>query len=212
MFLNLKISHLEECQFSFSCSCCKLILIHLIIWFTGTNECNIIQLAAVCGESIFNGYTVPWQPISEGAARITGFTVQGGALFHRGQPVPTMPLRDLLICFIEYLRAFNRPKLVAHNARFFDAPVLMRVLAENGLQDWFSQVVSCFVDTLNLSKLLYPNLIGGHSLKALVESFLGRRFDAHNALEDARILQELFYGWKDREFYIQNCTFSTNLF
>lgn len=109
--------------------------------------------------------------------------------------MPTIPVKDLLIRFITYLTQFHRPILVAHNAKYFDVPVLMRVLAENGLQQRFKQVVHRFLDTYPLSKAIYHDL-PGYSLRALVDYFFGERFDAHNAVEDAKILQRLFYTWK----------------
>lgn len=118
-----------------------------------------------------------------------------------------MPLRDLLIRFIDFLRNFHCPKLVAHNAQCFDVPVLMRVLAKNGLQQQFMQVVPYYVDTLQLSRRRNHDLPDGHSLKALAKYYLGRNFDEHNALEDAKILQMLFYNWNLAEFYISRSTF-----
>lgn len=169
--------------------------------------CNIIQLAAVCGDHIFNGYTVPMLPISKDVTDLTGFTVHGSSLYRYGDPVPTMPVKDLLIQFIDYLGYFQHPVLVAHNAMRFDAPVLMRVLAENGLQQRFKQVVSCIVDTYQLSTYIHPGLPRGHSLKALASHFLRKQFDAHNAVEDARILEMLFYTWNPSNYYVNMFTF-----
>lgn len=168
--------------------------------------CNIVQLAAVCGEHIFNGYTVPMLPLSQEVTALTGFTVHDLSLYRYGVPVPTIPLKDLLIRFITYLAQFHHPILVAHNAKYFDTPVLMRVLAENGLQQRFKQVVSCFLDTYQLSKYMYHDL-PCYSLKVLVDYFFGEKFDAHNAVEDAKILQRLFYAWKPSDDYVNRFTF-----
>lgn len=46
-----------------------------------------------------------------------------------------------------------------------------------------------------------------HSLKALVDYFFGEKFDAHNAVEDAKILQRLFYDWKPSDPYVNKFTF-----
>lgn len=51
------------------------------------------------------------------------------------------------------------------------------------------------MDTCMLSKNLFPDL-RKHNLEFLVKHFLGKPYDAHNALEDARILQELFNSWQ----------------
>lgn len=117
----------------------------------------------------------------------------------------TILVKDLLIYFIDYLSQFRRPRLVAHNAKYFDTPVLMRVLAENGLQQRFSQVVSGFVDTYKLSKHIYPYL-PGYSLKALVNYFLHLKFHAHNALEDTTVLKKLFVTWNPSASSVDMCT------
>ncbi|KAL3061117.1 hypothetical protein OYC64_009348 [Pagothenia borchgrevinki] len=57
----------------------------------------------------------------------------------------------------------------------------------------FEQVVSGFVDTLPLSKKLYPQL-KRFNQPYLVRYFLGERYNAHNAVEDAKLLEELFYN------------------
>lgn len=208
MSLNQKYRLLIRARCHFSCSCCEPILIHFIILFTGTNVCNIIQLAAVCGVHTFNRYTVPMEALTKDVTDLTGFTVHGSCLYRNGYPVPTIPLKDLLIHFIDYLDNFHHPILVAHNALHFDVPVLMRVLEENGLKQQFTQVVSGFVDTYQLSKHIYPGLPRGYSLKALVKQFLGQQFDAHNAEEDAKILEKLFYKWNPNDCYVKMFTYS----
>lgn len=167
--------------------------------------CNIIQVSAICGQNIFNRYTVPEQPLSQAVQNLTGFTVHGSCLYHHGILKQTILVKDLLSCFIDYLSQFQHPLLVAHNANCFDTPVLMRVLAENGLQQRFRQVVSGFVDTYKLSKHIYPNL-PGYSLKALVSRFLHLQFDAHNALEDATVLNKLFIAWNPSAYSVDMCT------
>lgn len=176
--------------------------------FSETNVCNIIQVSAICEGRTFNGYTVPVLPLSKHVTDLTGFTVHGPYLYRQGVVMPTLSLKDLLCRFLDYLSQFYRPLLVAHNAEKFDAPVIMRVMAENGLLQRFRQVVSGFVDTYQLSRHLYPHL-HGHSLMALARHFLGQQFDAHNALEDARILEKLFITWKPYKHHIDMCTSST---
>lgn len=170
--------------------------------------CNIIQVSAICDGRAFNGYAVPELPLSQHVTDLTGFVVHGPHLYRHGVAMQTLLLKELLRRFINYLSQFYRPLLVAHNAEKFDAPVIMRVMAENGLLQQFRQVVSGFVDTYQLSKHLYPYL-PGYSLTALARRFLGQPFDAHNALEDARILEKLFLTWRPSKQYIDMCTSST---
>lgn len=168
--------------------------------------CDIIQVSAICGDSAFNAYTLPSRAIDERATEVTGFIVSDGGLFCHGVRLHTIPLRDVLMSLIVYLRSFRCPVLlVAHNARHFDAPVLTRVLRQFSLQQEFQQVVSGFLDTLLLSRSLFPGL-NSYSQTNLVRRFLRRTYNAHNGEEDARMLQMLFYAWNISEMDI--CRFT----
>lgn len=195
--------HFFVLEVKIACPCWSIFFL-----FSETNVCNIIQVSAICEGRSFNGYTVPKLPLSKHVTDLTGFVVHGPHLYRHGVAMQTLSVKDLLRRFIDYLSQFYRPLLVAHNAEKFDAPVIMRVMAENGLLQQFRQVVSGFVDTYQLSKRLYPYL-PGYSLTALARRFLGQQFDAHNALEDARILEKLFLTWKPAMHHIDMCTSRT---
>ncbi|XP_072241361.1 DNA polymerase III PolC-type-like [Leuresthes tenuis] len=161
-----------------------------------TAVCDIIQLAAVCEERVFNVYTLPRRALTESAAQVTGFRLTSDGLLLRGKPVETTPLFEALTSFIAFLRSFRRPVLLAaHNAKRFDAPVLTRVLQHYSLTQEFQQVVSGFLDTFLLSKNLY-SYVPSHSQEYLVQYFLGKSYNAHNAVEDAKMLKELFKAWR----------------
>lgn len=175
-----------------------------------TSRCDITQLAAVCEERVFNKYTVPQQNIDKGATEVTGFRVQSGRLFLHDSPVETVPIDDLLTSFIDFLRSFRRPVvLAAHNVMRFDAPVLTRVMKKYDLFLQFQQVVSGFLDTFLLSKRLFPR-ISGYSQVSLVRNFLGKSYDAHNAEEDAKMLQELYNVWRPDQSRVMANTFKVN--
>ncbi|XP_032379885.1 DNA polymerase III PolC-type isoform X2 [Etheostoma spectabile] len=177
-----------------------------------TTVCDIIQVAAICGEKVFNVHTLPRRALTESATQVTGFTVSNDRLFLRGAPVNTIPLVDALTSFIDFLRSFHQPVLLAaHNAKRFDAPVLNRVLRQLSLQHKFQQVVSGYVDTFLLSKNLNQGL-RSHSQEYLVSHFLGRTYNAHNAVEDAKMLQALFNSWKPNNWHISRVTFSTKAY
>lgn len=168
--------------------------------------CDLIQLSARCGERTFNIYTLPRIALTKSATRITGFTVKSDHLFLRGDPVMTSPLAEALTSFITFLRSFCHPVLLAaHNALRFDAPVLARVLRKCSLQHDFHQVVCGFLDTFLLSKDLFPGL-GSYSQENMVRHFLGKTYNAHNAVEDARMLQELYKEWNPSWHNILRCT------
>uniref|UniRef100_A0A8C5D9G8 exodeoxyribonuclease III n=1 Tax=Gouania willdenowi TaxID=441366 RepID=A0A8C5D9G8_GOUWI len=162
-----------------------------------TTSCDIIQISAICGEKAFNCYCLPSKALSESAASITGFTVKENQLFLNGKLISTTPLLTALEAFIDFLYSFQCPVLlVAHNAMRFDTPILTRVLRHHSLYVRFQKVVEGFVDTLPLSKRLCFDL-PSYSLKYLVQHYLKKTFNAHNAVEDARILQELFRAWNN---------------
>ncbi|XP_074534215.1 protein PML-like [Halichoeres trimaculatus] len=160
-----------------------------------TSANDIIQLSAVCGERVFNAYILPRRELTDSAKQVTGFTVSDGTLFLKGRPVDTTPLDEALTSFIAFLRSFQRPVLLAaHSAMRFDAPVLMRVLRQCSLQQEFLRVVSGFLDTFPLAKNIHRNL-ESYSQVYMVNHFLGETYNAHNAVEDARMLQKLFSAW-----------------
>lgn len=172
-----------------------------------TTICDIIQVSAVCGDRVFNVYTLPRQTLTESAREVTGFTVRNAVLFLRGRPVDTIPLTEALTSFIEFLRSFGQPVLLAaHNARRFDMPVILRVLRRCSLKQKFQEVVHGFVDTFILSKQLFPKL-SSYSQENMVRHFLRRTYDAHNAMEDARMLQELYKAWHPTRWQVTGVTF-----
>lgn len=174
--------------------------------------CDIIQLSAICGERTFNVYTLPRRALTESAKQVTGFTVREDRLFLRGVPMETTPLVEALTSFIGFLRSFHRPVLLAaHGARRFDAPVLSRVLRHCSLRQEFQAVVLGFVDTFLLSKDLFRGL-SSYSQVNMVQHFLGETYDAHNAAEDARMLQELYNTWKPNAWRVSRSTLHANLF
>ncbi|KAK5866987.1 hypothetical protein PBY51_011513 [Eleginops maclovinus] len=174
-----------------------------------THVCDIIQLSAICGRMDFNRYILPTRPLSESAKQVTGLAFRDGRLFLHGTRVETVSLVDALTSFLDYLRSFRKPVLLAaHSAMRFDAPVITRWLRKHSLFNEFQQVVSGFVDTFPLSKNLHRGL-SSYSQVNLVRHFLGKSYSAHNGVEDARMLQELFNSWSPNQRNISRVTYST---
>lgn len=164
--------------------------------FSDIYECDIVQLSAISGERIFNVYIFPRCPIDYGASRVTGLTTHRQTLLLHGQPVETVPLREALKLFISFLKTFSRPALVGHNCKRFDCPVLQRILREFNLLEEFQDVVSCYLDTLALSREMFA--LPKYSQPFLVQHFLQKTYGAHDATEDVRALQELYRFWRPR--------------
>ncbi|KAK5927605.1 hypothetical protein CgunFtcFv8_012743 [Champsocephalus gunnari] len=115
-----------------------------------------------------------------------------------------MTLYYSLTTFIDYLGSFP-VLLAAHNSRRFHRRVLMRVLEKCSLFEQFKKVVSGFVDTLTLSKNLHPKL-KPLNRPYLVRYFLGGKYNAHNAVEKAKQLEELLNHWDPDNDDIEDVT------
>ncbi|XP_036400158.1 protein PML-like [Megalops cyprinoides] len=171
--------------------------------------CDIIQLSAISKERTFNVHVLPRCCMTDEASRVTGFTVRDQTLLLRGRPVETVPLRQALTSFIAFLCSVHRPLLAAHNAKRFDCPVLARVLREFSLEEEFQQAVDGFLDTFLLSKdLLAKTTVRRYSQQYLVSLFLNKSYQAHNALEDVRALQDLYHAWAPDRHLVQRHRFT----
>ncbi|XP_076863356.1 DNA polymerase III PolC-type [Brachyhypopomus gauderio] len=159
-----------------------------------TYSCDIVQLSAISGSKTFNVYMLPRCTMSDGASKVTGLTTCDQQLFLHGQSLDTIPVKEALISFISFLKTINNPLLVGHNCRRFDRPILLRILREFSLLDEFTGVVSGFIDTLPLSREMF--LLQKYTQPFLVQHFLQKAYEAHNATEDARALQDLFRVWQ----------------
>ena len=172
-----------------------------------TKRCDIIQLAAISGNCTFNMYMMPQVAMERGDTAVPGFRVHNDKLFQNGRAMNTAILHEALASFLDFLWSLEQPVLLAaHNARRFDIPVLDKALFRCSLDEDFQQLGSRFLDTLPLSKTLYPRL-GSHSLVNLSDQFLGKRYNAHDALEDVTALQELYYCWNLNPRYVARWSF-----
>ncbi|XP_077423960.1 uncharacterized protein LOC144053414 isoform X2 [Vanacampus margaritifer] len=171
--------------------------------------CQLVQLAAVSGSRSLNLYTVPRCRMEPGAAKVTGLRVRRRQLFLHRRPVPTSPLQDVLLSFIAFLRALGRPLLAGHNIRRFDCRLLARALDETGLRTQFEGSVAGCVDTLPLAREVLKDC-GMRSFKQeyLVKELMGVDYKAHDALEDVRSLQTLYYVLQPKPEVAARCTFS----
>ncbi|XP_051888279.1 maternal protein exuperantia-like [Pristis pectinata] len=157
------------------------------------NNCEIVQLSAVSGEKIFNKYILPGKPISEGASRINGFQVMDGVLYLQGEPQTTSSVQDTMEAFLHFLQSLGTPLLVGHNNWKFDAPILLRVWEELSMKEQFANCITGFLDTLWLAQTAVPRSeVQSYRQTELVQVFLKKGYKAHNAVEDAKTLQELY--------------------
>ncbi|XP_062575762.1 protein PML-like [Saccostrea cucullata] len=155
---------------------------------------DIVQIAAVCGEREFNMYLTPQSPISLDASAATGLTFVGGVLKHNGKKVDHKEPFEGLQQFVEFLKTVDcKPILVGHNIQCFDLPVLMNQLVKCKLLDSFASTVTGFIDTLQVSRKSFSkDDVKDFKQVTLVNTFIGKDYEAHNAIADVKALRELF--------------------
>ncbi|XP_061750529.1 maternal protein exuperantia-like [Nerophis ophidion] len=157
-------------------------------------KCEIVQLAAVSGDSFLNLHVVPRCPVHPKATQVTGFSVVRQELYLHGRLVPTKSLREALASFIAFLQALPRPLLVGHNIRRFDCLPLARALEQTGLREQLEASISGCMDTLPLTReVLRECGMKSFRQEHLVRELLGADYQAHDALEDVRALQRLYH-------------------
>ena len=159
--------------------------------FLSANDAEICQLAAIHGTEQFNVYILPLHGITPTAAAVNRLSVSHGRLFYDGKPVTAVQLDVAMQQFLNWLQSLTEPcLLLAHNAKLFDAKHLLKALEMSSKTEQFSEVVVGFCDTLPAFKELFPER-KSYSQENLVKDLLESTYNAHNALNDVQMLQEL---------------------
>lgn len=155
------------------------------------DNAEICQLAAVHDTQQFNVYILPLNGIAPSAAAVNKLSVNHGRLFYNGKPVTAVQLDDAMQQFLTWLQNLQQPcLLLAHNAKLFDAKHLLRALEKTTKTEQFAELVVGFCDTLPAFKELFPER-KSYSQENLVNDLLESTYNAHNALNDVEMLQEL---------------------
>ena len=137
---------------------------------------------------MFNRYVLPTCPITTSATAVTGLYVSGGELFCHKEKVQTVDIESCLSDFILWLKSFEKPVLVCHNGKVFDAVILMRTFLNHPACGKLS--IEGFVDTLHVFREVLPNR-QSYKLESLVSDTLSLSYNAHSAAEDVKALQAL---------------------
>ena len=124
----------------------------------------------------FNTFVDPQTPISAFITEKTGIT---------NQMVKGAPLADAAVAQF-YAFCGEDAVLVAHNAGF-DTGFIRKVLERQG-----KKFTNTYIDTVTMSRSLLPDN-NRHSLDALAKHFKCGSFNHHRALDDAKILTEIFF-------------------
>ena len=111
-------------------------------------------------------------------------------MFHKDTLVQTVDTKTGLKGFLSFLETIKWPILVAQNCDSFDSKVLVNALSQHQLMDKFEKVVSGFADTLPMFRHILPKETS-YSQEDLVNKYLQKNYDAHNAVADCKCLEEL---------------------
>ena len=173
---------------------------------------DILQISAVCGSETFDQYITPTKPVHPLASAVNQLSAKGRILFYKKKPVPSLPLKDALKQFLEWLQKQGPAiLLIGHNFRCFDFPRLFHVLECTGLLHDFKRVCVGCVDSLLTLKEKYP-AEESHKQEVLVKKFIGEEYTAHNALADVVSLQKLWIAVSPSESLIERHSFTVNSF
>ena len=170
-------------------------------------DCEIVQLAAICGDDKFSTYIVPDKEISAGAAAIHGISLAYSEDGQRGLSKNGVNLNastkaEAFTSFLQFLSSPDQQTIVlaGYNSYVFDNPRLIRQLQHVHLLDKFLERDIYLGDALPLVRK--ENwLPKSKSLGTVYQAVTGDTFNAHDALEDATALQHLMKHDKMKEPY-----------
>lgn len=157
---------------------------------TGTGETDeIVQLAAKSAAANFNEYSCPSVRFNPKAGQVNKLTCRGDKMYQAGQLLKTLPKKNLLLQFIEFLIQHQKPVLLlAHNADF-DLRLLRQELTAQDLTQEFLATFVGYCDTIMFFKAKLPKM-SSYSLKAVCNQVMGEDFifKEHDASGDVDAL------------------------
>ncbi|XP_063408928.1 DNA polymerase III PolC-type-like [Mytilus trossulus] len=162
-----------------------------------------VQLPAVCDKGEFDKYIIPTKPIHPKATKVTHLFSTGTRLYYKGQQLKTELKENVINSFIDWLP--KNALLVAHNCKQFDAKILvsqMQPLASTFLENLKDHMLG-FSDTLPLFRVKFPKR-KSYSQSSLAKDILKTTYNAHNALDDVKILKQLIEVDITKEQLIEN--------
>ncbi|XP_034242317.1 uncharacterized protein LOC117645885 [Thrips palmi] len=158
-------------------------------------DCDIIQVAAVCGSLQYSAYMVPSRKIAPQASAVTGLKVVKGKLVHKSVALPTKPPRIVASEFLEFLRKCGpQVILVGHNLMRYDAPRILRFMKLFGESMEFAEMVHGLVETMPLIRQGRKCKLQVLAAKYLTEEkWTEHKKNAHNAVSDCILLEGLMH-------------------
>ena len=144
------------------------------------------------GGKAFNVYVKPTIPISETAQQVTGIRMVGNNMQVKGSNVDARPVCEALKSFCEWLESFDNVVLVAHNGKRFDFPVVITACENVRLCDRLFHCVSGCADSLPVFKKVFAGRTS-YKQEDIARDLLGAAYSAHDASEDAMVLEKLIH-------------------
>lgn len=138
----------------------------------------------------FNVYILPRGCITAGASAVNKLRKKGQKLYLGEKRVDAVGLNQGITRLLLWLRQRMPCLLISHNAKLFDAKHLLRAVSTCKETDEFSKKVLGFSDSLTAFRERFPGRTS-YSQTNLVKDLLGATYNAHNALDDVRMLQKL---------------------
>ena len=127
--------------------------------------------------------------ISTGASHVTGLSINAaGLLLHHGQVKNAINIHAAVGDLLVFLSQFKNTVLVGHNVLHFDAHILLHALDKTGNLDKFRE--TGFIDTLDYFKACRPGM-DSYSRENITRVLLHKDYEAHNAVEDVSVLEQL---------------------
>ncbi|XP_067951668.1 uncharacterized protein [Watersipora subatra] len=180
------------------------LLIYYDFETTGLAEpIKVVQIGALADNSeAFSVYILPDKPIEKGASNVNRLYVDDtGRLMKMNSEgedsaLNTEGLREGMTKFAEFIQKQGyQCILIGHNIAKYDNPILRAEAQRVNLLQTFQGLVYGYIDTLEVFHYERPGL-KSYKQSELVNYYLGRGYDAHEAVADVTILKDLI----DKEF------------
>ncbi|KAK0071078.1 hypothetical protein PV326_001713, partial [Microctonus aethiopoides] len=190
---NFDDSQLETTQIKITSETCNLVYFDLETSGFSKND-EILQIGASCEGRKFSIYINPTKRIDDKASVHTGLKNIKGDLYFRGQKVLSVPRKDALESFLQFLNLSSKPcVLVGHNVSF-DKAHLLRAILKFSMVQKFSKIAG-FSDSLSLFKKHFgvKKVSGEFKLSTLAAEHLNVTSEDqfHEAMYDVDILEQL---------------------
>ncbi|KAK3082562.1 hypothetical protein FSP39_014125 [Pinctada imbricata] len=171
-------------------------------------DSHITQIAATRGSEEMSCYIMPKKKINNKASQVTGITTKEGRMFHFGKPVPSLSINEAINKFMQFCTiTAGKVVLVGHNSKVYDCPILLNAIKNCSSTAHFETCVSGFLDTRKLFQLTYPGR-KSYSQESLVQSLCNQQYQAHDALQDASSLKQLFESCNFDDVSLKESSFS----